>query len=134
MLGEPRLRDALLCPREPRFDDQVLQLLAVDAREIRDPHQHGRVAVEVRGREVDAALVGEHQVLHVEVGHAEHEHVGEALARLGSTASGRRLRWKQNIFPCTKYDGRPSSETSFVACGSASASSSRSAIVAMAAL
>src|SRR5205085_4863999 len=50
----------------------------------------------------------------------------------GSTASGRRLRWKQNILPCTRYDGRPSSETSFVACGRESASSLRSAIVATA--
>jgi hypothetical protein len=48
----------------------------------------------------------------------------------GSIASGRRPRWKQNIFPCTRYDGRPSSESSFVVSGMASASSSRSAIVA----
>src|SRR5262249_35338208 len=50
----------------------------------------------------------------------------------GSTASGRRLRWKQNILPWTRYDGRPSSETSLVAWGRASAIASRSAIVATA--
>src|ERR687891_163939 len=49
-----------------------------------------------------------------------------------STASGRRERWKQYIFPCTRYDGLPSGETSFVVCGIDSASSSRSAIVAIA--
>src|SRR6187551_2267986 len=49
----------------------------------------------------------------------------------GSSASGRLLRWKQNILPCTWYEGRPSSETSFVTCGIASANASRSAIVAI---
>ena len=36
----------------------------------------------MRRREVDAACVGQHQLLHVEVGDAEHEHVVEPLARL----------------------------------------------------
>src|SRR2546423_1036640 len=49
----------------------------------------------------------------------------------GSTASRRRPRWKQKSLPCTRYAGRPSSESSFVVCGRPSASSSRSAIVAM---
>src|SRR5262249_9265164 len=47
----------------------------------------------------------------------------------GSTASGRRPRWKQYIFPWTWYEGRPS-DSSFVVSGIAIASSSRSAIVA----
>ena len=45
--------------------------------------QHRRVAVEVRGGEEDPAVVGEHQLLHVEVGDAEHQHVVEPLAGLG---------------------------------------------------
>src|SRR5262245_47455748 len=49
----------------------------------------------------------------------------------GSTASGRSPLWKQKSFPWTWYEGRPSSETSFVACGMANASASRSAMVAM---
>src|SRR5262245_22146154 len=52
----------------------------------------------------------------------------------GSTASGRCPRWKQKSLPCTWYDGRPSSETSFVTCGIARASLSRSAMVATTAL
>ena len=48
-----------------------------------------------------------------------------------STASGRGLRCQQKTLPWTAYEGRPSSETPLVACGIASASSSRSRIVAM---
>src|SRR3954451_8608872 len=45
-------------------------------------------------------------------------------------ASFRHSRWKQNIFPLTRYDGRPSS-SSFAVPGSASASSSSCFMVAM---
>jgi hypothetical protein len=33
-------------------------------------------------REIDATRIGEHQLLHVEVGDAEHQHVVEPLAGL----------------------------------------------------
>ena len=82
MLREPGLRDALLRPRQPRLDDELLELVPIDPLEVRDPHEHRGVPVEVRRREVDAAVVGEEEVLRVEVGDAEHEHVAEPLARL----------------------------------------------------
>src|SRR5689334_5426863 len=91
VLGEPGLRDALLGPGEPGLGDEVLELVALEPRELRDPHQHRRVAVEVRSGEEDPAVVGEQELLHVEVGDAEHEHVVEPLAggrieRVGSAA------------------------------------------------
>jgi hypothetical protein len=54
-----------------------------EASELRDAHEHRGVAVEVRRREVDAAIVAEQQIFHVEVGDSEHEHVVEPLAGLG---------------------------------------------------
>src|SRR3954467_7411596 len=83
VLGEPGLGDALLCSREPGLGDQVLELVALEPRQLGDPNEHRRVAVEVRRREEDAAVIGEHQLLHVEVGNAEHQDVVEALAGLG---------------------------------------------------
>ena len=47
LFGEPGLRDALLRPRQPRLGDEIAQLVAVDPRQVRDPHQHRRIAVEV---------------------------------------------------------------------------------------
>ena len=82
-LREPRLREPLLRARQPRLLDEVAQLVAVEPVEVGDAHEHGRVAVPVRRREVDAARVGEEQLLHAEVGDAEDEHVVEALARVG---------------------------------------------------
>ena len=51
VLGEPGLCDALLRPRQPRLDHQVLQLVPVQAGQVRDPHQDCGIAVEVRRRE-----------------------------------------------------------------------------------
>ena len=82
VLGEPRLRHGLLRARQPRVDEQVAELVPVEPLEVGDPDEHGGVAAEMRRREVDPALVGEQQLLHVEIGRAEHEHVGHALARL----------------------------------------------------
>ena len=81
MLGEPGLREPPLRAGQPRLRDEVEELLAVDAGEVADADEHGRVAVEVLRREVDAARVGEDQLLHVEVGDAEHQHVVEPLPR-----------------------------------------------------
>ncbi len=75
------LRDALLRPGQPGLDDQLLELVAVEAGEARDPNEDGRVAVEVRRGEVDPAGVGQHQLLHAEIGDAEHQNVVEPLAR-----------------------------------------------------
>ena len=36
----------------------------------------------MRRREEDAAIVGEHELLHIEIGDAEHQDVLEPLARL----------------------------------------------------
>jgi PAS domain S-box-containing protein len=83
VLGQPRLRDPLLRPGQPRFGDEVAELDAVEALELRDTHQHCGVAVEVRCGEEDPAVVREEQLLHVEVGDTEHEDVGEPLAGVG---------------------------------------------------
>src|SRR5262249_39151738 len=80
--SQPLLRDALLCPRQPCLLDKVAQLVAVELAEVGDAHEHGRVAVPVRRREVDAAGVGEEHLLHAEIGNAEDEHVVEPLARV----------------------------------------------------
>src|SRR5437764_14451069 len=82
MLLEPRAREALLGPGQPGLRDEVPELAEVEARKIRDPHEHGRVAVEVRRREVEASRVGEQELLHAEIGDAEHEHVVEPVAGL----------------------------------------------------
>ena len=80
VLGEPGLRHALLDPRQPGLDDEIVQLLAVEPCEVGDSHQHRRIVVEVRRREVDAAVVGEADLLLVEVADAEHQHVVETLS------------------------------------------------------
>jgi hypothetical protein len=82
VLGEPRLRNALLRARQPRVDDQVAQLFAVEQGELRDAHQHRRIALEVRRREEHVAAPREQQLLLVEIADAEHEDVGKPLARL----------------------------------------------------
>src|SRR4029078_12460016 len=43
-----------------------------------NPHQHGRVAVEVGRGEEHAAIVGQQQLLDADVGHAKHQHVVHA--------------------------------------------------------
>src|SRR5690349_21535406 len=58
VLGEPGLSDALLGPREPGLGDEILELVALEPRELRDAHEHRRVAVEVGRGEEDSALVG----------------------------------------------------------------------------
>ena len=78
-----------------------------------------------------ARLVHE-DVLDLEVLDPEHEHVVEPLAGLGIERVRARRRWKQNILPATVVR-RPPSSSSFVTSGSASASASRSFIVATAA-
>ena len=113
VLGEPGLRDALLRPRQPGLDDEVVELLAVEPREVGDPHEHRRIVVEVRRREVDAAVVGE-------AGSASRRgrRRGTSARRRGARrCPGRRrrvrwLRWNTNALPCTVYAGRPSSDTS----------------------
>ena len=57
-----------------------MQLLAVEPGEIWDPHEHRRIVVEVRRREVDAAVVGDTDLLLLEVADAEHQHIVEAFA------------------------------------------------------
>src|SRR4029077_16754770 len=79
---QPLLREPLLSARQPRLLDEVAQLLTVEPVEIRDAHEHGRVAVPVRRREIDASRVGEKQLLHAEIGDAEGEHIVEPFARL----------------------------------------------------
>ncbi len=82
VLGKPGLRDALLRSRQPRLDDEVAQLVAVDVLEIRDAQQHGGIAVPVRRREEIAPGVGEQELLDIEVGDAKHEDVVEPFARV----------------------------------------------------
>jgi hypothetical protein len=82
MCFEPGLGDAFLRPREPGLDNELLQLIAHEAREVGDAHQDGGVAVEVRRGEEHAALVGEQELLHTDVRDAEHQDVVEPLARL----------------------------------------------------
>ena len=53
----------------------------------RDPHQHGRVAVEMRSREENAARVGEHQLLHAGVLDANMSTSASRSPVSGSTAS-----------------------------------------------
>src|SRR4030095_13765618 len=76
------LASALFALGQPRLDHQVIQLVPIDTGEVWDPHQHRGIAVEVRRREVHDATVGEEELLHVEVGDAEHQDVVEALTRL----------------------------------------------------
>src|SRR3954452_7514842 len=83
VLGEPGLRDALLRPREPGLDDQLLELVAFEPRELRDANQHRRVPVEVRRREEDPAAVGEQHLVAGEVGDPDHQRVVVPLAGLG---------------------------------------------------
>ncbi len=52
--------EALGRSRQPRFDDQLLQFVERDPLET---DQHGGVAVEVRGREVDLGSIGEQGLL-----------------------------------------------------------------------
>ena len=112
MLGEPGLRDALLHPRQPGLDDEVVELLAVEPGEVGDPHEHRRIVVEVRRREVDAAVVGEADLLLVEVADAEHQHVVEALAgvadrrRRDAGCGGTRRPCRA---PCRRGGRRPTS-------------------------
>jgi hypothetical protein len=47
----------------------------IESLELRDPHEHGCVPVEVRRRKEDVAGVGEEQLLHVEIGHPKHQDV-----------------------------------------------------------
>src|SRR3954467_5726225 len=80
LLGEPRLRDAFLRPREPRLGHEIVQFVAIATRELRNPYENRRIVLEVSCREVDPAFVREHELLHVEIRDAEHQHVIEALA------------------------------------------------------
>jgi len=57
------------------------ELVAIELRKVGDADEHCRVSVEVRCREVDAARVGEHQLLHAEVFDSKHQHVVEPLSR-----------------------------------------------------
>ena len=82
VLFEPGLRDAFRCPRQPRVDDRFPQLVAIDAREIRDAHEDSGVATKMGRGEVHAAIVGEQHVLRVQVADSEHQDVREPLARL----------------------------------------------------
>jgi hypothetical protein len=66
-------------PGEPRLDHEIAQLLAVETGQLRNTDEDGRVAAEVRRRKADAASVGEQELLHAEVGDAEHQHVAEPL-------------------------------------------------------
>src|ERR1700675_2579242 len=82
VLVEPGLRDALLRPGQPRFDHRVFQLVSVELVEIRDADEHRGVAVPMRRREEDPAVVGEHEFLDSDVGDAEDQHVVESFARI----------------------------------------------------
>src|SRR5262249_57234791 len=48
VLLEPGLRNSFVRSRQPGFGDQVMELLSIEAHEIRDPHQHRWIAVEMR--------------------------------------------------------------------------------------
>src|SRR5262249_24851151 len=80
MLLEPGLRDTLLRHGQPRLDDEIVKLVAVDTRQIGDAHEHGGIPVVVRRREVQAAIVCEQELFDVEVRDAEHEDVVHSLA------------------------------------------------------
>src|SRR6187399_1963219 len=67
VLCKPGLGDALLHPRQPGLDDEIIELLAVEPCEVGDPNEYRGIVVEVWCREVDAAVVGEADLLLVEV-------------------------------------------------------------------
>ena len=46
LLGQPRLSDPFLRARQPGLGDQVVQLVAVEALQVRYPHEHRGVPVE----------------------------------------------------------------------------------------
>src|SRR5438067_7983263 len=81
--SQPLLREALRRARQPRLLDEVAQLFAVEPGEVGNAHEHGRVAVPVRRREMDAARIGDEHLFHAEVGNPEDEHIVEPLAGLG---------------------------------------------------
>src|SRR5438876_445320 len=64
LLGGVPLRDALGRAREPGLDDHFVELLD---RDLVEADEHGRIAVEVRRREEDARVVGEHRLLRDQV-------------------------------------------------------------------
>src|ERR1043166_1449297 len=82
MLLQPCFRNAFLGPGQPGLGDHLFELLAVEPFEIRYANQNGRVALEVRRREVDPAGIGQQQFFHVQVFNAEHEDVVQPLTCL----------------------------------------------------
>ena len=128
VLGEPGLRDALRRSREP-----ASTTMSSSSSRSRRPRSGcaaaRRIALEMGRREENAAGVGQDELLHVEVGDAQHQDVVEPLARsrierVGSAAAvdAESLRARSTWAVRRR--------SSFVVSGSASASSSRSAIVA----
>jgi hypothetical protein len=81
VLGEPRLREALLRAAQPCAGDEVAQLLALDLGEVWDAQEHRGIAPPVQRGEEDAAVVREDDLLLLEVGDPEDEDVVEPLAR-----------------------------------------------------
>ena len=104
--ARPRL--ALVRPRQPRVDDEVAQLRAAELAQMRDAERHRGIAVPVRRGEVDAAVVGEEELLHVRALDAEDEHVVEPFAGLRSSASGPASGGSRSTCRA-EYVGRPSS-------------------------
>ena len=82
VLVEPGFRDSLLRAGQPRLDDRIFQLVSIEVGEVRDAEEHGWITVEMRCCEEEPAVVREHQLLHSEIGDAEHEHIVEPLARV----------------------------------------------------
>src|SRR5439155_12699786 len=81
VLFEPGLRHPLLRPGQPCLDHRVFQFVSIEPGKIRDADEHGGVAVPMRRREEDPAVVGEHELLDSDIGDAEDQHVVESFAR-----------------------------------------------------